>query len=322
MCDSSPGPGIASKTVHLKIGEQLVKFEVGLDVFDAVVLRKDENVIRQLVINYNQFAKTNGGTNNAEALLGTSACSSETVACNSKTPVLDANTPVLSKTSCASTASETIPSSRSAVVGSGNSDDEGLAAHWTKANTLHLIDLYNKYIDKVNSGKMRKVILWKKIATDIGNFTGEQVRGRWKTITNGYKRVKDQKNKSGNGRVTDYEYEKELDETFGESAANINPITLSTMDEETSAIMEESDTEDSFISIPEAPNKRPAEKNNSDTAPKKRNSTSAAAEVISYLQTMDEKDEERQERELQATQKMHTEKMDLLKSIVGILAKK
>ena len=70
---------------------------------------------------------------------------------------------------------------------------------WTRAPTLQLLDEYERKKHLLISGRLRKKVLWDQIAVALKDyhFTPDQVSGRWKTLCQNYKNVKDANKKSG-----------------------------------------------------------------------------------------------------------------------------
>ncbi|XP_033758049.1 trihelix transcription factor GT-3b-like [Pecten maximus] len=209
---------------------------------------------------------------------------------------------------------------------------------WSKHATLMLIETYRKYENAVKSGKMRKKIVWDNISTVLKSsgytITGEQVAGKWKSLTRAYKNVKDHNNKSGNDTKT-FEYEEELDTilkydpvitpkfTISSSSASSSSASSSTMkrprstspsldtDEEiddnfsvTSQCSEESGSSSSKVIVKEKPKSK---------HPRRSNGNEVVEVFKTYVQD--------QKEEWKKRERMHEERLDVMKSLVKALTK-
>ncbi|KAJ8911900.1 hypothetical protein NQ315_012314 [Exocentrus adspersus] len=100
-------------------------------------------------------------------------------------------------------------------------------ASWTHNATLVLLDLYQKYRNKVGTlaiPNLKK--MWQIIANGIAQllnmtFTPAQVKNRWRVVERNYKKYIDNNNKTGRGRKH-FDYAKEMEQILGKKT-NIRP---------------------------------------------------------------------------------------------------
>ncbi|XP_033730554.1 trihelix transcription factor GT-1-like isoform X1 [Pecten maximus] len=186
---------------------------------------------------------------------------------------------------------------------------------WNRKATLMLIDLYKKLEESVSSGKMKKKVLWEKIAKELQSegysFCCDQVSGRWKSLMRAYKNVKDHNKKSGNNPKT-YEYEEELDEIFGQNPCIVPKFTLST---NSSKRPLGDDSDDNDDDDDESVSSNEARKAN----PPKQQRKSSANEIVEVFKSYIADQEKKQKEERGMRERMHKERMSVMTSLIQVL---
>ncbi|OWF40911.1 hypothetical protein KP79_PYT22367 [Mizuhopecten yessoensis] len=147
--------------------------------------------------------------------------------------------------------------------------------------------------------------MWDIIAKDLNtkgyHVLGDQVSGRWKTLLRGYKKVKDHNQKSGNDAKT-YEYQTVLDELLGDDPSIIPTCTISSK-----RPAETDDSEDNCNNAEETPKPYKQRRSNSK-------------EMVDMLKVYMDDQEKRRQAESERSDRMHTEKMTVLLSLVQAIS--
>ncbi|XP_053374335.1 uncharacterized protein LOC123522846 [Mercenaria mercenaria] len=181
---------------------------------------------------------------------------------------------------------------------------ETSAQLWKKEPTLLLISEYKEYQDCIDKGKIKKKVVWTEIAKHLSeegyNFTPDQVCSRWKTLMRSYKAVKDSNKRSGSGHKT-YVYESHLDDVFCDNPV-IQPVEVMS-----STHSNTSDEQSASCSSEEHP---------VDGPKKKRARLSSASQVVGIMKDYMEMQERRQREEDDRRERMHQERMDILKAFI------
>ncbi|XP_061179382.1 uncharacterized protein LOC133188009 [Saccostrea echinata] len=187
---------------------------------------------------------------------------------------------------------------------------------WTRNATLLLIDLYKKYKDQIQSGKIRKKgCVGKNNKPDEGySFNSEQLAGRWKSLLRAYKNVKDHSKKSGSGKKT-YKYENELNDILGNDPI-INPTFTLSSDASSSAAekrkLDESEHSDVETS---------SEQSSCSTSAPKKKLTKGGTERQrnEMMQVFKEYQKEEQKEERIRREKLQREKMGLMRELIDVM---
>jgi len=96
---------------------------------------------------------------------------------------------------------------------------------WSAAESVSLIRVFTEMRNDYENPKMTKKVFWNKVTTELGlPFSSEQCQGRWKTMSNSWKRVEDHNRISGNSAKT-YEFGEEMSAAVG-GKSNVNPEHL------------------------------------------------------------------------------------------------
>ncbi|MES9882163.1 MAG: hypothetical protein ABW185_14925 [Sedimenticola sp.] len=136
------------------------------------------------------------------------------------------------------------------------------------------------------------------------NFSLSQTEGRWKTVTAAYRKVKDDRNKTGKERK-EYEFESELDDVF-EGSHTITPLKVFSSSTAADADMDDSE---------EPPT------GNCEERKRKRKTQSGVGQMVDFMETYVEKVEKREEQRIAECKRMHSEKMDIFKGLIDVLKK-
>ena len=98
--------------------------------------------------------------------------------------------------------------------------------YWTENVTKYVLEIYREQSALIGKGKGTKNKMYQEISTSLQkqgyNFTWEQGQGQLKTLITNFKTIKDQSNKSGNGRKT-CAFNKELDELYDGNSTFCGP---------------------------------------------------------------------------------------------------
>lgn len=140
-------------------------------------------------------------------------------------------------------------------------------------------------------------------------YSGDQCHGRIKTLIRAYKQVKDHNSRSGNSHKTQ-QYEKELDELFGEKPNIIPKCTISSSGEKaTEEENTESNSDGAAAERAEKSQKRKAKETEEGGTNVKKARKTQVSEVIDYLRSQDRVKQEKREEEQSRKEKRHEERM-------------
>jgi len=104
---------------------------------------------------------------------------------------------------------------------------------WSSKRTKLLISLRREKTDLLENGKVRRKVVWDKVAEQFNanssvRVTGEQCANKWKKLEEIYKKVREHNAKTGNEKK-ECEFEDELAEFFRSDPKIIPPATVSSL---------------------------------------------------------------------------------------------
>ena len=198
--------------------------------------------------------------------------------------------------------------------------------YWRNDLSLILIHAYNVHKDKFTNVRFRSKVIWDMITEVVVRKMTEQsystfpnskqCEGRWKTMTRIYRKTNDHNNKSGNDRRT-CQFMAELDEVYGADRPNVRPVATSSSLGKGNAVQQ----------IEENSENEDVEEGEELVLPKqairKRKYTSAATQstqsVLLWLQSYEQRKEEREEAKMNRLEKMNDKKMSLFEKLIDKL---
>ena len=190
--------------------------------------------------------------------------------------------------------------------------------NWKHSQTLLLINTYNIHQHKFTDVRYKAKQVWAAITTEIQEIltekgdttlpTQEQLSNKWKSLTSTFRKYTDENNKSGNGTKSPPPFFNEMSNIYG-YRPNVTPqVTLSSTgngDKKRKIATVEDADEDQHVDV-----KRP-----------RKSASSTGDKILEFLNSARVERQEREERLLEAAQKMHEEKMALMGQLVNILRK-
>lgn len=106
---------------------------------------------------------------------------------------------------------------------------------FNRERTLKLLELYKLYKKRVGTFEVKSMKkLWELVAREMSNqykitISSSKCENRFKVLERTYKKVIDNNNKTGRGRMKTFEFESEMDDIF-ERKKNIRPAVLLSSD--------------------------------------------------------------------------------------------
>ena len=111
-----------------------------------------------------------------------------------------------------------------------------MAVAWSRDEVLKLIELWGDgSIQAQLEGCKRNQEVYDKIAADLRDAgferTGKQCQDKIKKLKGEYRKIKDKRNKTGEGRFPEWDYFDTMDEILGHRPATQPPVVVNSMDE-------------------------------------------------------------------------------------------
>ena len=115
-------------------------------------------------------------------------------------------------------------------------DELEMAVAWNRDEVLKLIELWGDgAIQAQLEGCKRNQEIYDKIAADLREAgferTGKQCRDKIKKLKGEYRKIKDKRNKTGEGRFPEWDYFDPMDEILGHRPATQPPIVVNSLEE-------------------------------------------------------------------------------------------
>ncbi|CAH1171048.1 unnamed protein product [Phaedon cochleariae] len=107
--------------------------------------------------------------------------------------------------------------------------------YFNRERTLKLLELYKLYKKRVGTFEVKSMKkLWEVVAREMSNqykitISSNKCENRFKVLERTYKKVIDNNNQTGRGRMKNFEFESEMDDIF-ERKKNIRPAVLLSSD--------------------------------------------------------------------------------------------
>lgn len=101
-------------------------------------------------------------------------------------------------------------------------------ATWERPAVMLLFSLRKEHTDLFKNDKVRKEVVWKKIAESFKEkgykYIAKQIENKWKNLRKNYMKVKDNNNKSG-APLKKCKYYDEMEEVYGKSPS-VQPVVV------------------------------------------------------------------------------------------------
>ena len=197
---------------------------------------------------------------------------------------------------------------------------------WSFENTKLLIAIKKANRKAFTTGKMRKKEAWNLVAEELNatvgedvQVTGEQCSKKWKKLEDKFKKTAEHNAKTGRDMKTCPFY-KELADALGNNP-KITPVcTVSSAAVDHDELSGQSDSSEEGQEGQEGSTRKKRKK---ESGPKKRRrSRSSAAEMIDFLKEFREEKKVEDQEKLNALQKMHDDKMDMMGRFLTIMDRK